>query len=438
MDTTRRFDRPSLRLPALLMAGLALALPAASPAADAVPESLRITDQSLNATYRDVRSRVFGEQRRELLEAQRLWLGYRDTVCARESARPDTGTGDNHSARTRCLEILTQARTAELQSYGQSLGTAHGPDPRPVVSTPRATPRATPHATPRTTPGETCDLGPLPANFTVQAVGIYEGDLDTEVRLESSGHDTRAAEVVLNRPGEDVVLVLMAYDPVLWTVRRTPETRLAAVVVGGYHTQAVLGVERGLPLVITTHTGRRKDCGSAFYAYKADPALFEADARVLALTGRSIDRLWSHYRGGRIHIGPPPPSGTALVESRDYVPQDYTDLPPFPSGQKGLDRLMDMGLLRLATASDLDAWVNAASAPYRRFDPSLKVDPPSGASGTYVVLGPMEIPGGLYGAHSAAFLVPPGVPMPTGHLGHSSVYVIEDGSCRGPACPSHR
>lgn len=430
MDTTRRLDPTSLRLPALLIAGLALALPMASQGTETVPESLRIADQSLNATYRDVRSRVTDEQRRELLQAQRQWLGYRDTVCARESPQADSGADDHGSARTRCLETLTKARTAELQAYGQSLGSTRDPDPRPLVPTPRATPRIT--------PGETCDLGPLPANFTVQAVGIYEGDLDTEVRLESSGHETRAAEVVLNRPGEDVVLVLMAYDPVLWTLRRTPETRLAAVIVGGYHTQAVLGVESELPLAITTHTGRRKDCGSAFYAYKAGPALLEADARILALTGRSIDRLWSHYRGGRIHIGPPPAAGTALIESRDYLPQDYTDLPPFPSGQKGLDRLMDMGLLRLATPSDLDAWVNAASAPYRRFDPSLKVDLPFGATGAYVVLGPMEIPAGLYGAHSAAFLVPPGVPMPSGHPGHSSVYVIEDGSCRGPACPSHR
>jgi uncharacterized protein YecT (DUF1311 family) len=414
--------------------------PGLAPAADNADDPLRVADQALNATYRDVMSRLTGDQRKSLLTAQRNWLGYRDTICARESALLDAEAGGGTSPMTRCLARLTVARTTELQGYGETLVAAETPPPpspgpadlvAPAPSPPSRAPARGPLI-------ENCSLGDLPARFTVQAVGIYEGDLDTDVRLEASGHETRGAEVVVNLPGQDVVLVLMAYDPVLWTVRRTPETRLAAVVVGGYHTQAVLGVERGLPLVITTHTGRRKDCGSAFYAYKADPALFEADARVLALTGRAIDRLWSHYRGGRIHIGPPPPSGTALVESRDYVPQDYTDLPPFPSGQKGLDRLMDMGLLRLATASDLDAWVNAASAPYRRFDPSLNVDPPSGASGTYVVLGPMEIPGGLYGAHSAAFLVPPGVPMPTGHLGHSSVYVIEDGSCRGPACPSHR
>jgi hypothetical protein len=234
------------------------------------------------------------------------------------------------------------------------------------------------------------------------------------------------------------VLVLMAHDPVLWTVTRTPGTRLAAVIVGGYYAQAVLGVERTLPLAITTHQGPRRDCGSPFYAYEAGPSLLAADGRVRDITGRAIDRLWSSYSGSLIHVGQPPAAGTALAAAPDYRPEDYTDLPRFPSGQRGLDALLAQGLLRHATGRDLDAWVEAASAPYRRFDPGLKVDRPTGASGIYVVQGPMRFPTGLYGAHSASFLLPAGVPLPTGNPGHSSVYLIEDGGCRGPSCPQHR
>lgn len=412
------------------MALLIAALPGLALAADKANDPLRIADQALNATYRDVMSRLGGEQRKSLLTAQRNWLGYRDTVCAKESTLPDAGAADGTSPMTRCLARLTVARTTELQEYGRTL-VATAPTPVPAQ-----------HPTPERAPGsgpliENCSLGELPAGFTVQAVGIYEGDLDTDVRLEASGHETRGAEVVVNHPGEDVVLVLMAYDPVLWTVRRTADTRLAAVIVGGYHAQAVLGVERTIPLLITTHNGPRKDCGRYFYAYKASRELLAADERIKELTGRGIDRLWSNYSGGRIHVGPAQ-GGVRLVSSDDYSPEDYTDIAPFPSGQKGIDRLVEMGRLRLATQRDIDAWVEAASAPYRRFDPSMKVEAPFSGRGAYVVLGPMEVPGGLYGAHSVVFLVPDGVPMPSGNAGHSTIYMIKDGGCRGPSCPQHR
>lgn len=427
-----RSSNHRLPLPLALLTGLVLGLPGAGLASDTAPESLRIADQSLNAVYRDVRSRLPAERRRELLQTQRNWLGYRDTVCGRESAQPDAGQAGATSPKTRCLERLTRARTAELQEYGRSLA-APLPSAPALAQTP-----APPGGSSRGPTIDNCGLDGLPAEFTVQAVGIYEGELDTEVRLEPGGHETRGAEVVVNRPGEHVVLVLMAYDPVLWTVKRTVDTRLAAVIVGGYHAQAVLGIERRLPLLITTYRGPRKDCGDHFYAYKAGPELLRADARVQEMTGRPIDRLWSNYGGGRIHVGPPAPAGDRLVSSGDYRPEDYTDLAPFPSGQKGLDRLVEMGRLRRATRADADAWIEAASAPYRRFDPALKVDGPYDIARTYVVLGAMEMPGGLHGAHSAAFLIPEGIPLPSGDAGHSTLYLIQDGSCRGPACPQHR
>ena len=425
-------------LPKTIVAALVLAL-AGLAAAEKPKDPLREADQALNATYREVIARLSGEQRMSLLTAQRNWLGYRDTICARESSLLDNEDGGGTSPMTRCLRRLTLARTAELQGYDETLVAAKTPPPPPDQTDLTApAPTRAPARAPRSGPLiENCSVGNLPADFTVQAVGIYEGDLDTDVRLEASGHETRGAEVVVNLPGQDVVLVLMAYDPVLWTVQRTADTRLAAVIVGGYHAQAVLGVERTTPLLITTHNGPRKDCGRHFYAYKASPELLAADARIKELTDRGIDRMWSNYSGGRIHVGPAQ-GGVRLVSSDDYSAADYTDLEAFPSGQKGLDRLVEMGRLRLATQRDIDAWVDAASAAYRRFDPSMKVEMPFQGRDTYVVLGPMEVPGGLYGAHSVSFLVPDGVPMPSGNAGHSTIYMIKDGGCRGPGCPQHQ
>jgi hypothetical protein len=53
-----------------------------------------------------------------------------------------------------------------------------------------------------------------------------------------------------------------------------------------------------------------------------------------------------------------------------------------------------------------------------------------------VVLKPFRLPPGLYGAHSATFFVPKGVPRPTGELGHSVLYDFNTLTCAGTFCES--
>jgi len=240
-------------------------------------------------------------------------------------------------------------------------------------------------------------------------------------------------DVVVNMPEKDVVLVLMAYDPVLWQVKRTPSSRIAAVVVSGYHAQAVVGIDRSVPLLISTNDGR-KDCAESFYAYEAGPGLLRADAIVKKLTGREIEHLSSSYRLSTVAVGNPVPANTTLVSSADYQPEEYTDLPRFPSGQKGIQRLIELGLLRRATDADINTWVEKASARYRKFNPTLSVQKPFGPQGVYTVLGKMRYPEGLFGGHSVAFLIPAGIPTPEGHPGHSAVYYLDEGKCNGPGC----
>jgi hypothetical protein len=225
----------------------------------------------------------------------------------------------------------------------------------------------------------------------------------------------------------------MAYDPVLWQVKRTSASRIAAVIVGGYHAQAVVGIERLVPLLISTVDGR-KDCAESFYAYEAGPGLLRADALVKKLTGHEIDRLSSGYRLGTVPVGDSVRANVTLVSSGDYQPEEYTDLPRFPSGQKGIERLIELGLLRRATSEDVNTWVEKASARYRKFNPALSVSKPFGPQGVYTVLGKMRYPEGLFGGHSVAFLIPAGVPTPEGNPGHSGVYYLNDGNCSGAMC----
>jgi hypothetical protein len=209
--------------------------------------------------------------------------------------------------------------------------------------------------------------------------------------------------------------------------------RIAAVIVGGYHAQAVVGIERTVPLLISTHDGR-KDCAEPFYAYKAGPGLLRADAVVKNLTGRQIDHLSSSYELATVPVGDPVPANVTLVSSADYQPEEYTSLPRFPSGQKGIERLIELGLLRRATDEDVNAWVEKASARYRRFNSTLSVSKPFAPRGVYTVLGKMRYPEGLFGGHSVAFLIPAGIPTPEGNPGHSAVYHLDDGDCNGAMC----
>lgn len=391
--------------------------------ASSTNDEVRKADEALNATYQRVMGGVPNHQKAALRNAQRAWIAFRDGACIFESSMKYSSSRDWVSHETRpvqdnlCIQRLTLERLAHLQHYTDLLSKGELPSESQISKQ-----------------IQSCSLGKLPADFTVQAIGVYKGEIDTDVQLDTSGHETKSVEVIVNRPNENVVVVLMANEPVLWKIKRTPDSKIVGVIVGGHLSQAVIGIDRSVPLLISTNRGR-KDCSQGFYAYKAGRELREANAIIKGITGREIDLLWSNHQGGRVHIGTPPFAKANLISSTDFSPEDYTNLPRFPSGQKGIERLIELGLLRRALPTDLDVWVERASAQYKKFNPNLKFDRPSGSQGEYVVLGKMTFPTGLYGAHSVAFFISPGIPFPDGNPGHSSIYFLEDGTCRGPTCP---
>ncbi len=380
-----------------------------------------LADVELNQKYQSVMQTLSSERKVMLREAQRAWIKFRDKTCAFESefkARNDSGwikeqTKPNMDGA--CIQRLTLERVAHLRNYLAK------PDMNRVYVSSQTQPAI-----------NSCEINNLPKNFTVQAVGVYEGSVDTDINIDPKGNETKAADVTINRPNENVLLVLMAYDPVVWRVKRTKKTNVVGVLVGGYHPQAVFGIERSVPLYISTHIGRN-DCGGYFFAYKADARLDKANAVVKSITGREIDHLWANYTGREIYIGPAP-SKDDIVSSDDYSVEDYTSESLIPSGKKGINRLIKLGKLRRATDADISAWVDKASEKYQKYNKTLKVKEPLGPQGVYVVLNQMTFPSGLYGANSVSFILPVGIPFPSGSPGHSAVYSMESGLCQGPIC----
>ena len=70
-------------------------------------------DAQLNAAYKEIRSKLAGEDEKRLVTAQRLWIEYRDANCTAERELYAGGTAAT-PVYLACLEAMTRARTNEL------------------------------------------------------------------------------------------------------------------------------------------------------------------------------------------------------------------------------------------------------------------------------------------------------------------------------------
>ncbi len=72
------------------------------------------SDAKLNSVYQSIRKRLEGEDSSRLVEAQRIWIKYRDANCSAERALYEGGTA-KYPAFLACVEAMTRTRTKELQ-----------------------------------------------------------------------------------------------------------------------------------------------------------------------------------------------------------------------------------------------------------------------------------------------------------------------------------
>ena len=196
---------------------------------------------------------------------------------------------------------------------------------------------------------------------------MYKGQKELDLQLGDSGHTTTEIEVVVGRTPRPIILVLSAYEPVVWKVGSTSAARIAVVLVSGHHTQALIGIPRSMP------------------------------HRVLSTEG---------------------PGGVS------YSPELTVDDDPvlrseIPAGEKGIDTLQRLGKIRLATARDVAAWSGDKAQ-------QSKLASYVGMGRVYVVLEKVTLPSGLYGADGRDFIIPLGVPRPKGPKAHCSFYYLKD------------
>lgn len=135
------------------------------------------------------------------------------------------------------------------------------------------------------------------------------------------------------------------------------------------------------------------------------------------------------------------------TEGQDYVVDGNNVKRLNPGSKKHAEQMLKRFWPGGVVQFDLDAVVSAGRKEYYKVMPShagilqlmdegyLSYDP----RGAYVINATFpQFPSGLYGALSEDFLLPDGVAMPAGELGHASVYKFETGECLEGSCKFFR
>ena len=369
-------------------------------------------DNQLNQKYHELQSQMTEEDFSKLKSAQIDWIKFKEKTCRLENIIQsynqswviESVSGDQN---LECIQRLTELRLDDLKNYLSIIKNS-----KVIV--------------------ENCQFKNLPSEFEVYAVGKYSGITSSDYQLGNSGHSTKIIEVVVNKPNIPIVLVLMAYDPVIWKVSHTKESNVIGVVLAGYHSQALLGLPSTTPKILAIHE-EKSEC-KYFYAYKAGKELDQAINNIKSITGQDLAELLTTPTNNKFHIGSSKINNpSSLLFSTESSISDYTNIDKFPSGQKGLDTLVELEKIRLATQSEISAWVEKASSKYQKYNQELKVSHHMRRGRTYIILDNFKLPTGLAGAHSRSFIVPVNQNLPSGPRGHNTFYHMATGKCTGAA-----
>lgn len=277
----------------------------------------------------------------------------------------------------------------------------------------------------------------LPDTFFIYAAGAYSGK-KLKYQIDQSGHQATQIDVAVNSPNKAVVLMLGAYEPTIWNIGWSKKTQILAVLVSGYHEQRVAGLPKDVPILNSSYSNK----GACRYFYLPG-GIDKLNPLARELFGHEVDLVFL-AKDGRVVVGDPLKKNTSLLTSTRVRPESFYDRSAPLAGEAGLQDAVRKGILRPATAEDIQAWFAAMAQksngksdlpPVYGQSPSVtarKNIRPETMHNAYVVLKPFQFPAGLYGAHSGNFYVLKGVPAPTGNPGHSSIYDFNTMIRQGP------
>lgn len=268
----------------------------------------------------------------------------------------------------------------------------------------------------------------LPDDFVVYAAGEYSG-VELPIQIDQSGSTATEIQVYVNESDKPVVLMLGAYSPTVWQIKWTEQTHIVAVYASGFYAPIVAGLNPSTPVLVAGKTNRCDE----FYITEEKLHLLNPIAR--KIFHQPVTKAYIAEKG-IVYVGP-------RVDEKDYQQavvksSESFRLPGTPlAGEAGLEEAVRQGILRPATEADFQAWFQIRTTSSKTIERDFTGEyglHPSWRRNAYVILKPFQIPVGLYGGHSAHFILAEGAPVPAGSLGHSVLLDMNDGSCSGRVC----
>ncbi len=288
------------------------------------------------------------------------------------------------------------------------------------------------------------DIPKLPKDLKVYGTGVYGSSKTVDFQIDDSGHETRRVDVIVNDPHHPVALILGAYEPTVWNVQRTKGTKILAIIAGGYHRQAIAGVDSSIKTLVSTQDNK----GVCGYFYFSERKLEKLNPISRRLFNKPADLFFPIGYSGEVVVGEGNYDKSSLLKQTGATIDSFKLKNTPLAGQAGLDDAIKKGIIRKATAEDVKAYRDKLIEKERK-NPSKDLPPIAGGDSieksagmissynAYVVLKDFTFPAGLYGANSATFLVLEGVNPPTGNAGHSKVYDFNRLTCSGVGCGHH-
>ncbi len=273
----------------------------------------------------------------------------------------------------------------------------------------------------------TCKFDSVQNLPEVAAYGAYEGKLPLPAGIGSSPNEAYVIPIVGPAKGPHRVLLLTSYEAAIWDFSRAPVGRIDAVVVSGFYDQAVVNLPLDIPVHFTSQQNI-SGCGRIGF-YHGDGQ--EVGQRFQEATGLRVTSLNGSYTVEALRLD------AELTPVRASPPKQYRDLravvpvvaEEIAPGERGISQLIAQKKLRPATEADVSRWNELAGKKG-----STAVRAWHSQNHTFVVLAPMRIPRGMFGANSAVFLIEAGVPDPVDPGSHNSYFRLGDGSCYGSPC----
>ncbi|MBU1564475.1 MAG: hypothetical protein KJ630_02470 [Proteobacteria bacterium] len=174
----------------------------------------------------------------------------------------------------------------------------------------------------------------LSEKTTLHAIGVYEGEnesgkddppwwskcpdlrkggaMDAEAAREcqqkyASLKTPKNVTVDISYNKSPIVVVLMAYNPVIWEIKRAGHgVDIEGIILGGYEQQTLTG-ELADGRVIA-YTYKTPECGACtrgngyFHAYSQDTSLRHVEEKLLKITGKQLSSFQGSYKANHFNI----------------------------------------------------------------------------------------------------------------------------------------